>query len=384
MATEILTPMERPDATKRRQRKPRGVFERKAGEWWIRYMDAQGRYRREKAGTKGMAIDLYRKRKTEALAGKKMPEKLRRAAVSFAEIAHDALAYSKAHKRTYETDRIHMETVLTRFRDSAVDSLTPAEIERYLTKTAEERGWAPATVNRHRALLSLVFRLAVENGKVERNPLRLVKPRPVSNTRVRWLSAEEEARLRAVIAETCPEHLPELDLALHTGLRRSEQYGLTWENVNLTRRVLTISRSKNGETRHVPLNGVALAALGTLRQRSDSTGPVIRNLAGEPLAGPRHWFEPAVCRAKIRGFSWHCLRHTFASRLVMAAVDLRTVQELMGHKGIGMTVRYAHLSPAHTLAAVERLAGADSGIPTGSTTDTRPSEAVLAAPTYVH
>ncbi len=77
-----------------------------------------------------------------------------------------------------------------------------------------------------------------------------------------------------------------------------------------------------------------------------------------------NWFEPAVKKAKIRSFSWHCLRHTFASRLVMAGVDLRTVQELTGHKSIKMTVRYSHLTPKHTLAAVERLAGVIPETPT--------------------
>jgi site-specific recombinase XerD len=67
--------------------------------------------------------------------------------------------------------------------------------------------------------------------------------------------------------------------------------------------------------------------------------------------------------AKLRSFSWHCLRHTFASRLVMAGVDIRTVQELMGHQLIQMTRRYAHLAPDHTLAAVERLAAIPAANP---------------------
>jgi site-specific recombinase XerD len=75
--------------------------------------------------------------------------------------------------------------------------------------------------------------------------------------------------------------------------------------------------------------------------------------------------------AKVTNFSWHCLRHTFAGRLVMAGVDIRTVQELLGHKTIAMTVRYSHLAPKHILAAVERLDAFTEG-PTDTTTDTRP------------
>lgn len=339
------------------ERKLRGIYEREPGShiWWIRYADAMGRIRREKAGTKGAAIKLYQKRKTEVLQGKKLPENLRAPMVGFAELAKDALAYSKAHKRSHGDDVIRMEKLLSSFRGRSAESITPRELERFLAENGEENDWAPATINRYRALLSLVYRLGIESGKVKENPARLVKHRQENNARVRWLSNEEEVRLRTYIQNTCPEHIPELDLALHTGMRLGEMYSLTWENVNMSRKVLTIPRSKNGQTRHVPLNAAALYALAALRKRGDGTGPVVRNLDGEPLAGPRYWFEPALPKSKIRRFSWHCLRHTFASRLVMAGVDLRTVQELMGHKSIEMTVRYSHLAPKHTLAAVERL-----------------------------
>jgi len=354
------------------RRNPRGVFEKVPGSgvWWVRHADAMGRIRREKAGTKSAALTLYRKRKTESLQRKKLPESLRSPMVSFAELATDALAYSKAHKRSYHDDVIRMARLLTRFRERAADSITAQELEQHLAQNTEESGWAPATVNRYRALISLVFRLGIESGKVKENPARLVKHRQENNSRVRWLSAEEEVRLRAVISEMCPEHMPELDLALNTGLRLGELFGLVWENVNLARRVLTVPRAKNGEMRHVPLNGPALAALANLQNCGNGTGPVIRNAEGGPLTSPRYWFEPAIRDAKIRRFSWHCLRHTFASRLVMAGVDLRTVQELMGHKSIQMTVRYSHLTPRHTLAAVERLAEGASETPTGTKTST--------------
>jgi len=363
----------------------RGVFEKLPGSgvWWIRYADTMGRIRREKAGTKSSALTLYRKRKTEALQGKKLPESLRTPTVSFAELAHDALVYSKTHKRTYEDDLQRMPWLLAAFRERAADSITPQDLEHHLTRTAEERNWAPASVNRYRALVSLIFRLGIENGKVKENPARLVKHRLVNNARTRWLVPEEEARLRVVIEDRYPEHLPELELALNTGLRLSEMYGLTWESVNVPRRVLTVSRSKNGETRHVPLNVTALAVLAELRKRGDGTGRVVRNIKGSPLSDPRHWFEPSVRAAKIRDFSWHCLRHTFASRLVMAGVDLRTIQELLGHKSIAMTARYSHLAPSHTLAAVERLAGAGTEDRTGTKTSTEAGLPTSAQSVYV-
>jgi Phage integrase family len=77
----------------------------------------------------------------------------------------------------------------------------------------------------------------------------------------------------------------------------------------------------------------------------------------------------------LQSFTWHCLRHTFASRLVMAGVDIRTVQELLGHKIIGMTVRYSHLAPRHILAALGRL-DAPTEQPTDTTTDTKGLERV--------
>jgi hypothetical protein len=86
----------------------------------------------------------------------------------------------------------------------------------------------------------------------------------------------------------------------------------------------------------------------------------------QPLQGYKHWFISAVSEAGLKDFTWYCLRHTFASRLTMAGVDLRTVAELMGHKTIQMTMRYAHPAPAHQLAAVERLISASQAELPGS------------------
>jgi site-specific recombinase XerD len=358
----------------RESAKVRGVYEREPGVWYIRYVDSQGRYRREKAGTKGAAIDLYRKRKTEALMGKKLPERLRRATVTFADIARDALAYSKAHKFTYGDDVARMERILNWFRDRSADSVTPQEIERHFEECIEQEEWAASTVNHYRSLLSLTYRLAIRNGRASSNPARSTQHRREDNSRVRYLTPEEEVKLRKVVAEEWTEHVPELDLALHTGMRLGEQYGLTWDNVNLAGRILTIPRSKNGERRHVRLNSVAVAALVAFAGRGNGTGPVIRNAHGEPLCGPRYWFEKAIRKAGVDGFHWHDLRHTFASRLTMAGVGLRAVQDALGHKSVAMTVRYSHLAPDFLQDVVDKLVPkpieANSAERTDTTTDT--------------
>jgi site-specific recombinase XerD len=143
--------------------------------------------------------------------------------------------------------------------------------------------------------------------------------------------------------------MAELEIALHTGMRMSEQYGFEWDRVDFANRIITIPKSKHGEVRYVHLNSRAAAVLSALKDASIGTGRVFA------LQSPRYWFEPAVKAAGLKNFTWHCLRHTFISRLVMAGVDLRTVQELAGHKNISMTCRYAHLAQGHQQAAVETL-----------------------------
>jgi site-specific recombinase XerD len=362
------------------KKQTRGVYEKVPGSgvWWIRYADSTGRIRREKVGNKGAAIKLYQKRKTAVLEGKKLPETLRAKKVSFNELAKDALEYSKMHKRSYGDDEVRMAKLQEQFGQRSADSITPQEIERWLSARTKNR---PATLNRYRALLSLTYRLGVQNGKVNVNPARLVRQRREDNGVIRFLSLEEETKLREVIERDCPHHLPELELALNTGLRLSEQYGLAWDCVSFERKSLTIPLSKNGKTRHVPLNETSITALRTAQTQNNDQPWVFLNRFGQQLKSPRQWFDDAVEDAGVKDFTWHCLRHTFASRLVMAGVDLRTVQELMGHKTIQMTVRYAHLAPKHQLAAVERLCdtGASRYEPTDTKTSTSRSEQSVGA-----
>jgi site-specific recombinase XerD len=114
-------------------------------------------------------------------------------------------------------------------------------------------------------------------------------------------------------------------------------------------------RTKGKKIRHIRLNTVALPAFQELADRHGKVGHVFLNTDGNRLQNARDWFEPVLEISKLKDYTWHCNRHTFASRLVMAGVDIRTVAELMGHATIQMTMRYAHLAPEHNQSAVDKL-----------------------------
>ena len=126
-------------------------------------------------------------------------------------------------------------------------------------------------------------------------------------------------------------------------------------HVSLTRKSITLSLTKAGRTRPVPLNSIALDAFKSLKASGAASGPVFLYADGNPVHTPRGWFETAIEKAEIEDYPWHCNRRTFASRLVMEGVDIRTVAQLMGHSTIQMTMRYSHLAPEHSQTAVERL-----------------------------
>jgi integrase len=350
-------------------KKLRGVFERPPGSgvWWIQFFDGDGRRHREKAGTRDNAKKLVEKRRTEVLTGKKLPEKLRARVVRFNELAEDAEAYCKANNRGQQFDLYRIGRLKEEFGNR------PAAIPiDELRKWFDEQKWESATCNRYKTTLSLIYRLGMENGKVQSNPAKMLKHKTEDNERVRFLNqftpakteleylkpcTDEESRLRAVILKHYAEHMPEFEIALHTGMRPSEQYGLTWDRVDLIRKLVSLPKTKTGKPRHIPLNSIAVAAFKVLKARRslNREGRVFVNIDGEPMQGYKHWFDPAVEAAGLRDFTWYCLRHTFASRLAMAGVDILTIAELMGHKRIQMTMRYAHLAPAHSQAAVDRL-----------------------------
>lgn len=251
-------------------------------------------------------------------------------------------------------------------------------------------GRKKTTVNRDLNDLKAALTRAVDWGFLDENPLRAVKPlRTDGNAKCRFLDDEEMQHLRTALdnretrlrddrqsgnawrkargkplmrnlerAAFADYLKPMVLLSVNTGLRRGELFSLTWDEVDLVRANLTVSggTAKSGKTRHVPLNSEAKYILESWkRQIRARNGFVFKSRNGEQFDNVGSSWAGLLKDARIDNFRWHDLRHTFASRLVMAGVDLNTVRELLGHSDYKMTLRYAHLAPAHKAAAVEKL-----------------------------
>jgi integrase len=279
------------------------------------------------------------------------------ARLKFRDLALAAMAQKKLRLATlsYETDRMRLAKLLPLIGNLPVDRLTPDRIEETLAHL--RRSASSSTANRYRSLISSIYSFAIRSGRISVNPVSRVKRYRENESRLRWLKDDEEKAIREALASD--SHEAEFDLALHTGMRRGEQFGLLWNDVDLDRGLLTV-RGKTGR-RHVVANSSAVAALRKLQKITGDKKYVSPDAGDDVKRDWRRWLEIATKEAGVADFHWHDLRHTFASRLVMRGVDMRTVQELLGHKSIVMTMRYAHLSPDHRQAAVEKMNAKEVG-----------------------
>lgn len=263
--------------------------------------------------------------------------------------------------------------------DEPMASITRAEFDKFKARRLKA-GLHPATVNRDLDRIKAALSKAVEWRQLDANPLLGVKriKRDIEE-RVRYLSPREEKALRKALEmreakfkrrrlsgikwreergkdplepiQGYYDHIMPMTLiALNTGMRRGEITQLTWPDVDLKAKRVTVRAgyAKSGKARHIPLNSEVVAVL-TEWKRQQPEGRLFNLICTAKAWGA------LMTAAKLEDFRFHDLRHTFASKLVMAGVDLNTVRELLGHGDIKMTLRYAHLAPEHKAAAVEKL-----------------------------
>tara|TARA_R110002072_G_scaffold271576_1_gene431557 strand:- start:2266 stop:2895 length:630 start_codon:yes stop_codon:yes gene_type:complete len=185
---------------------------------------------------------------------------------------------------------------------------------------------------------------------------QIIKERNSAND---WRESRDYEKLPDLSKLNFIDHLkPMVLLSLNTGLRQGELFNLTWSNINFNRKILTVfgSMSKSSKARHIPLNNEAYNVLKDWHKQSQiDVSFVFPNKMNKPFDNVRSSWDKLLKDAGIKDFRWHDMRHHFASRLVMAGVDLNTVRELLGHSEISMTLRYAHLAPEHKAEAVSKL-----------------------------
>lgn len=338
------------------------------------------------------ARDLARAARVDTATGKDpIAEKRRKRAATLGEfLTKQYEPWATSHLRTGAQTCERVRTSFADLLKRPMGEIASFTVERWRAKRHRD-GIKASTTNRDIDCLRAVFSKAVAWGAVPASPLGGVKRAKLDTIgRLRYLSPEEEKALREALvvredrrraarasfnvwraergypavpdyAGLYTDHLqPIILLALNTGLRRGELLGLTWGDVDMTGAQLVVRgiEAKSGRTRYVPLNGDALDVLKAWRPLDAKPDAwVFAGPEGEQMFSLKTAWGKVAEAAKLDGFTFHDLRHSFASKLVQAGVDLNTVRELLGHADIKMTLRYAHLAPEHKAAAVARLVG---------------------------
>jgi len=337
----------------RKAGKDRGILEKPAGsgKWWVR-LTMNGREKWFRATNKSQAKALYGRLKAEAREETYFPEKYKktkqvtlRAWITrhLEGCSNRSVANSRRHGRFWSL-LLGNRTL----RDISTEDLRRIQAQlkaRYdLKKANGTRRKAPPTINRYFSYLRHVLTLAVNDGKIDRNPMSGVKFFPEA-IKTRFLTDDEIARLRHLME---PRVWEMVAFAIETGLRRSEQFNLRWSQIDMDNRVLNLPMPKGSKSRYVPLTDGVCALLSGWDSFTKSPFVFPGKDPLKPLDARsfvRWYFDPALRRAGIVGASWHSLRHTAATRRVLSGASLYGVQQLLGHRDIKTTARYSHLTP---------------------------------------
>ncbi|MGC2119925.1 MAG: site-specific integrase, partial [Candidatus Acidiferrales bacterium] len=318
--------------------------------WWVDYFD-QNRERTQESShstNKRDAESLLNIRKSEILRGVfRRPVK-----IAFGEFGKRYMEHAKVNKRSWLRDEQMLGHLKEFFgTERQLSEITSADIEGY--KMHRKASVSGSTVNREMALLKRMFNLGIEwDLYLGLNPFRKIKFFREFNTGFRVLNPEEEEKLLRNAASYIQDLVC---FALNTGLRIGEIFSLCWQNVNLDKNILNVFAPKTQKIRAVPINANARKVLEYWALGKRNEFVFYNPETGKPFVDLKAGFKLACKKAGITGVTWHTLRHTFASRLVSQGVDIVTVQQLLGHSTITVTMRYTHTNLDAKRAAVEKL-----------------------------
>jgi len=322
--------------------------------WYIDYY-VDGQRKRECIGpNKKQAEQALATRKTEVLQGR-FQWRGKESIVSFEELVMGKyLPYSKDKKRpsTYRRDQIYASHLCNYFGSKPLSTITPEAVEKYMRWRREGndsvRKPKVATVNREIACLKHVFNMAIKWKKAWSNPVREVSFYKEPKGSMRILSREEQK----LLLSACGDYLKPIVLtALNTGMRKGEILNLTWDKVDFEKELITIEETKTGEYRVIPMNSELTNVLKNVKRIGEY---VFCRSDGRPYVKMENGFPAAVKRAGIPHIRFHDLRHTFATRYAERG-DILTLKEILGHKTIEMTLRYAHATLNRKRKCMEML-----------------------------
>jgi integrase len=331
-----------------------GIF-KKNGSWTLDYYHGTRRIR-EKVGSKGEAEKALDVRKAEIAQGR-FGFRSSRSFPMFAQLADKYKEFAKANKKGFDAnERYRIAQLEKYFGNRRISEITNWDAEKLKAELSNSR--APATVNRLLGNARHMFSMAMKWEDLPKNPFAGVKLLRVPEVKERILTSDEEAQLLGACDRVRGPHLkPLIVMAVNSGMRRGELLGLTWGQIDLDQRVIHVQNSKTkSSNRRIPMNETVWGLLNVLKtkRQGDLVFPSHRR-EGHPFRDPKVAFRKAVRLSGIPHIRFHDLRHTFATRLIRAGVDLITVQQLLGHAKITTTARYAHSLADDKIAAVRRL-----------------------------
>ena len=278
--------------------------------------------------------------------------------MTFRDYATEYVEWAKLHHRGWRTEQSRVDAMVKVFEGMKLDVITTADVDRFLDGLLAKR--SGATRNRYRTTLHAMYNRARRHGIVSVNPVHGVTKAKEPEGRTLYLMPDEEAAVRDQLGPEATwsgrrtldarrgDLRPLFTVSVNTGVRWSEQRRLVWRDVDFLTGLITVRQSKSGYARQIPMNSLVCSAMVDLGSQrvspDDPEEPVFRC----PYVQPDKFFPKAIdqARAALRqagkdatrldGYTWHCNRHTFASRLVMARVDLRSVQVLGGWRTLAM------------------------------------------------
>ncbi|MCL1971861.1 MAG: site-specific integrase [Endomicrobia bacterium] len=328
----------------------------KQGDYWTFRYRENGIQKRKTIGEAFISKKEAERLQVEFLHNQHSSDKNKVSNISLAAFLNEYLSYAQTNKRpsTYNKDVYTKNNILNLIKKQNLKDITAQDIETY--KTQRTREIQSISVNRELETIKAMFNIAVKWKYLKESPAKYVKPIKQAKRAPRYLSKEE---IETLLNVASGKYKDMITIALYTGFRIGEVYNLQWQDVDFIKNLISVAPKHNWtpkdyEFRSIPMNASLKEYLLKLRpETAKETDYIISHdqSMNTLLVAYRKLFK----KANIEDVTFHTLRHTFASHLVIGGKSLYTVSQLLGHSKIDTTMIYAHLSKEHLKNSVDDL-----------------------------